>query len=70
MIVLETSSYEELLEYLEISVSELYCETESLMNSSCFHPLQESLRTTLCWFMHGGGRLGMLLILKRIVVCF
>lgn len=69
MIVLETSSYEELLQYLEISVSELNCETESPANSSSFPPLQESLRTTLCWFLHGGGRLGMLLILKRIV-CF
>ena len=46
-----------------------YTETESPMNSYSFHPLQESLRTTLCWFTHGGGRLGMLLILKRIV-CF
>ena len=39
MIVLETSSYGEPLEYLKIRVPELYCETENPVNSSNFYPL-------------------------------
>lgn len=51
MIVLETSSYEELVEHLKISVLEFYRETESPVNSSNFHPFQESQRTTLCLYV-------------------
>lgn len=70
MIVLETSSYGEPLEYLKISVPELYCQTENPVNSSNFYPLQESQRTALCLYVHGGGRIGMLLILRRICCLF
>lgn len=54
MIVLETSSYEELLEHLKISVPKLYRETESPANSSNIPALQESQRNTVCLYIRMG----------------
>ena len=65
MIVLETSSYEELLGHLKIIVAEFYCETESPVNSSNLHPRQESQKITFClytcmgkkpWYVTGTGK--------------
>lgn len=54
MIVLETSSYKELLEHLKIIVMELYCETESPVNSLKLHPGQESQKITFCLYTRMG----------------